>query len=252
MRGNRNVLLMLGAALVAGAVSAQSTPAAAPVKPQTPVADKVAKMEVMLEDWPQLGRYREANAALKPVEEGRVVFYGDSITDHWALDKSFFPGKPYVGRGISGQTTAQMVVRFRQDVVNLHPVAVVILAGVNDIAGNTGPSTLEMIEDNLRSMVEVAQANGIRVVMTSVLPAADFPWKPGQQPAPKIQALNAWIAAYCAEKHVTFVNYYPVMATSEGGMKDGLSYDGVHPTPAGYAVMAPMAQAGIDEALKSK
>src|ERR1700755_264213 len=147
-------------------------------------------------DWPALGRYRQANAQLSPPEAGenRVVFMGNSITEGWApLFADEFPGKPYIGRGISGQTTPQMVLRFRQDVIALQPKVVVILGGTNDIAGNTGPSTLEMIEDNLMSMTEIARANGIRVVLSSVLPVFDYPWKRGLEPAQKIVALNAWM-----------------------------------------------------------
>ena len=179
-----------------------------------------------------------------------MVFFGDSITDAWVSNGgTFFPGKPYVNRGISGQTTPQMLVRFRQDVIDLHPEAVVILAGTNDIAGNTGPSTLEMIEDNLRSMSELAQANGIHVILASVLPAADYPWRKGLEPASKIKALNQWMANYCAEKKIIYLDYYSLMADEAGGMKPGISKDGVHPNAAGYAIMEPLAQKAIDKAL---
>jgi lysophospholipase L1-like esterase len=199
-------------------------------------------------DWAALGRYRAANATLS-ADAARVVFYGDSITDAWISNGgTFFPGKPYVNRGISGQTTPQMVVRFRQDVINLHPTTVVILAGTNDIAGNTGPSTQEMIEDNFRSMTELAKANGIRVILSSVLPAVDYPWKKGLEPAQKIVALNKWLAAYCAEQHITYLDYYAAMVGPDGGMKPGISKDGVHPNAAGYAIMEPLAQAALDQA----
>jgi lysophospholipase L1-like esterase len=206
-------------------------------------------------DWASLGRYREANAALGAPKAGerRVVFYGNSITDAWA--KWFpimFPGKPYVGRGISGQTTPQMLVRFRQDVVALKPAVVVILAGTNDIAGNTGPSTLEMIEDNLASMCEVARANGIRVVLASVLPVRDYPWKRGLEPAPKIIALNAWIRQYAAANGHVYLDYHAAMADARGGMREGISTDGVHPNEAGYRIMAPLAEAAIAEALHAR
>ena len=201
-------------------------------------------------DWPGLGRYTADNATLPKETGGRVVFYGDSITDSWGRSLgTFFPGKPYVNRGISGQTTPQMVVRFRQDVINLHPAAVVILAGTNDIAGNTGPETPEMIEDNFKSMADLAKANGIRVIVSSILPVADYPWKPGLKPALKIQSLNNWIAGYCVTHGLTYLDYYTAMADESGGMKPGLSSDGVHPTAAGYAVMEPLAQAAIDKAL---
>jgi lysophospholipase L1-like esterase len=210
-------------------------------------------MERLRTDWAGLARYREANAALgEPAAgESRVVFMGNSITDAWA--KSFptmFPGKPYVGRGISGQTTPQMLVRFRQDVIALKPKVVVILAGINDIAGNTGPSTQEMIADNLMSMTEIAKANGIRVVLSSVLPAYDFPWRRGMEPAPKVVALNAWIKRYAEQAGVVYLDYYSKMADARGGLPPELAKDGVHPTEAGYRIMAPLAEAAIQEALR--
>jgi acyl-CoA thioesterase-1 len=204
-------------------------------------------------DWAALGRYQKANSALgapRPGEQ-RVVFMGNSITEGWAPRfDSLFPGKPYVGRGISGQTTPQMLVRFRQDVVALKPKVVVILGGTNDIAGNTGPSTLEMIEDNLASMTELAKANGIRVVLVSVLPVADYPWRRGLEPAPKIVALNAWIREYAKRTGETYLDLHAPMADEHQGMKAGLSSDGVHPNAAGYALMATLAQAAIDQALR--
>ncbi len=210
-------------------------------------------MEAKLADWPQLGRYQAANQALEKTTAGRVVFYGDSITDAWGRSLgTFFPGKPYVNRGISGQTTPQMVVRFRQDVINLHPAAVVILAGTNDIAGNTGPETPEAIEDNFKSMADLAKANGVRVIFSSVLPVADYPWKPGLKPAAKIQALNNWLAGYCVNHSITYLDYYTAMEDAQGGMKPGLSSDGVHPTAAGYVIMEPLAQAAIDKTIGSK
>ncbi|HEV2213822.1 MAG TPA: SGNH/GDSL hydrolase family protein [Terracidiphilus sp.] len=206
--------------------------------------------EQLLNDFPWLGRFHDANEQLGPPKAGedRVVFMGDSITEGWELAKSF-PGKPYVNRGISGQTSPQMLVRFRQDVIHLDPKAVVILAGTNDIAGNTGPETLEQMEDNLASMADLAEANHIKVVLCSVTPSVDFPWHRGQQPAPKIEALNAWMQHYSAEKGYVYVDYHSVLADADGGMKPGLSKDGVHPTAAGYALMAPLAEAGIEKAL---
>jgi len=204
-------------------------------------------------DWASLARYRDANAALgapKP-DEQRVVFFGNSITDAWAkYFPQMFPGKPYVGRGISGQTTPQMLIRFRQDVIALQPAVVVILAGTNDIAGNTGPSTLGMIEDNLVSLVELAKANGIRVVMSSVLPVFDYRWAPGLEPAPKIIALNAWMKTYAESHGVVYLDYHTPMADARGGMKEGISTDGVHPNEAGYRIMAPLVERAIAEALK--
>jgi acyl-CoA thioesterase I len=203
-------------------------------------------------DWAFLVRYRDANAALGDPKPGetRVVFMGNSITDAWA--KSFpamFPGKPYVGRGISGQTTPQMLVRFRQDVVALKPSVVVILAGINDIAGNTGPSTQAMIADNLMSMTEIAKTNGIRVVLSSVLPAYDFPWRRGIGPAPKVVALNAWMKCYAAQAGAVYLDYYSKMVDARGGLSPEMASDGVHPTEAGYRIMAPLAEAAIQEAL---
>jgi lysophospholipase L1-like esterase len=234
----------------APAAVAAPAPAVAPVD----TAKQIAAMQVKLDDWPQLGRYRAENAALAPTAPGeeRVVFYGDSITDGWGRGPGmgdFFPGKPYVNRGISGQTTPQMLVRFRQDVIDLHPAAVLILAGVNDVAGNTGLMTPEMTEDNFRSMVELAKANGIRVIIASILPAAEFPWRPGVHPAAKIQALNVWLQGYCADHSLIYLDYYSAMADANGGMKPGLSFEGVHPNANGYAVMTPLAQAAIDKAL---
>ena len=204
-------------------------------------------------DWASLARYRDANVALpapKP-DETRVVLYGDSITEIWArYFDAMFPGKPYIGRGISAQTTPQMLVRFRQDVVALKPRVVVILAGTNDIAGNTGPSTLEMIEDNLASMCEIARANGIRVVLASVLPVYDYPWKRGLEPAPKIIALNSWMKRYAEEKGHVYLDYHSAMTDDRGGLPAELARDGVHPTEAGYRLMAPLLEQAIARALR--
>jgi len=208
--------------------------------------------QVAGEDWPQLAAYREQNRRLgspAPGEE-RVVFFGDSITYAWSLQgREFFPGKPYVNRGLKGQTTPQLLVRFRQDVVQLRPKAVVILAGTNDIAGNTGPSTLPMIEDNLMSMAEIAAMNGIRVVLCSVLPAADYPWRPGLHPADRIVELNAWIRDYAQAHALVYLDYYSAMAGKAGELKPELTVDGVHPNDAGYAVMTPLAARAIAAAL---
>jgi lysophospholipase L1-like esterase len=203
-------------------------------------------------DWPNLNAYREANAKLAlPAEgEARVVFFGDSITYGWnRAGRAFFPGKPYIFRGLKGQTTPQMLIRFRQDVVALRPSVVVILAGTNDVAGNTGPSTLEMIEDNLMSMADLAKANRIRVVLASVLPAADYPWRPGLAPALKTLALNQWMRAYAASHDLIYLDYHSALADADGGMTRGLSIDGVHPNDNGYAIMAPLAERAVAEAL---
>ena len=197
-------------------------------------------------DWAQLGRYAAENARLA---SPRVVFYGDSITEGWKLAE-FFPGKLYVNRGISGQTTPQMLVRFRQDVVNLKPEAVVILAGTNDIAQNTGAETIEQIEGYLAGMCEIARANKIRVVLSSVLPVLDYQWRPGLSPVPKIAALNTWLQQYTQKNKIPYIDYYSSMADAHKAMKPGLSSDGVHPTAQGYALMSPLAERAIAEALK--
>ena len=205
------------------------------------------------QDWAQLQRYRQANAELRPAKPGerRVIFYGNSITEGWARHFSeMFPGKPYIGRGIGGQTTPQMLVRFRQDVIALKPKVVVILAGTNDIAGNTGPSTLEMIEDNLASMAELATSNGIKVVLSSVLPVYDYSWRPGLQPAPKIVALNQWIKTYAGRRGLVYLDFHTAMADERQGMRADLSPDGVHPSAAGYRLMAPLAERAIRKALR--
>ena len=204
-------------------------------------------------DWANLQRYRQTNGELTPSTPGqrRVVFMGNSITESWAqFFPEMFPGKPYVGRGISGQTTPQMLVRFRQDVIALKPAVVVILVGTNDIAGNTGPSTLEMIEDNLMSMTELAKANGIRVVLGSVLPAFDYPWRKGLEPAAKIVALNAWIKAYAARVGAVYLDFHTAMADAQQGLRGDLTRDGVHPTEAGYRIMAPLADRAIADAMR--
>jgi len=210
-------------------------------------------LELNAQDWPNLERFKAENAALgMPAKgENRVVFMGNSITQGWKEKRAeFFTNHPYINRGISGQTTPQMLIRFRQDVIALQPKVVVILAGTNDIAGNTGPSTLEMIEDNLASMAELANANGIKVVLSSVLPVFDYPWKKGLEPAEKIVTLNAWMKAYCAKKGFVYLDYFTPMADERHGMKAELTYDGVHANVEGYKVMEPLVEAAIQQALK--
>jgi lysophospholipase L1-like esterase len=205
-------------------------------------------------DWPWLTHFNQANLALAApaAGENRVVFMGDSITQGWRIEgpAGSFPGKPYINRGISGQTTPQMVLRFRQDVIDLKPKVVVILAGTNDIAGNTGPETLEEIEGYLATMAELATANHIRVVLCSILPAFDYPWKPGMEPAPKIDEVNKWMKSYADDHGHIYVDYHAAMKDERDGLPPALSKDGVHPIAAGYAVMAPLAEAGIEKALK--
>lgn len=208
----------------------------------------------ILRDWPNLHRYHDADAELAPPAPGekRVVFMGDSITDIWGRRYGkFFPGKPYVNRGISGQTTPQMLIRFHPDVIALKPKAVVILAGTNDIAGNTGPTTLEAIEDNFMSMVDLAQANHIRVVLASLTPVCDY-IKPqtGRRPPEKIIALNAWLKEYAAKHHCVYLDYYSAMLDDKNALKKDLTFDGLHPNAAGFAVMGPLAEKAIERALR--
>ena len=217
------------------------------------IADLKVVNERLKSDWPNLNRFREDNKKIGFPAQGekRVVFMGNSITEGWIGTRpEFFKGKPYVNRGISGQTTPQMVIRFRPDVVNLKPAAVVILAGINDIAGNTGPSTLEMIEDNLMAMTEMAQANKIRVVLSSVLPAFDFPWRPGMQPADKVIQLNKWIKDYAEKNGCIYIDYFTPMKDERNGLKAEYSGDGIHPNKAGYLVMEPLVEDAIQKALK--
>lgn len=231
-----------------------SAPPSAPPVSSEAEKYRLAREEQLHVDWAQLKRYQAANqqAGLPAVGENRVVFYGDSITDAW-IDAvpGFFQGKPYLDRGISGQTTPQMLVRMRQDVVDLQPKVVVILAGTNDIAGNTGPSTPEMIEDNFKSMVEIARANGIQPVLASTLPASDYPWKPGLEPGPKIVALNAWLKSYAEKNGLVYLDYYSAMVNDKMGLPAHLSKDGVHPNKDGYAIMGPLAEKAITVALSS-
>jgi lysophospholipase L1-like esterase len=217
-------------------------------------ADDSAKLKAELDrdkkillDWPALSRYAGDNAKLAPSAAGekRVVFMGDSITDGWIRrSPKFFADNPnYVDRGISGQTTPQMLIRFRPDVIALNPKAVVILAGTNDIAGNTGPMTLEMIEDNYASMAELAKAHGIKVFFSSVMPVCDYirPQTDRRPPA-KIIALNEWLKAYCAKNKLVYVDYYSAMLDSQGMLKKEITYDGLHPNEAGYAIIEPIVQ----------
>ena len=207
------------------------------------------------QDWANTDRFKDENAKLGLPSSGehRIVFMGNSITEGWINNRpDFFTGKPYVNRGINGQTTPQMLVRFRPDVINLKPAVVVILAGTNDIAGNTGPSILEMIMDNLISMSELAKANKIKVVLSSVLPVFDYPWKPGLQPADKIIALNVMIKNYADKNGIVYLDYFSSMVDERKGLKKELSGDGVHPNVAGYKIMEPLAEEAIKKALSKK
>lgn len=240
-------------AVVAGQAAPTQPPAPPVFTPEEAEARRLKQHMALADDWANLARYRDENAALgRPAPgERRVVLFGDSITEGWVKAMpELFAGRSWVGRGISGQTTPQMLVRFRQDVVTLSPAVVVILAGTNDISGKTGPATLEMIQDNLASMADIARAHGIRVVLASVLPARHYYWAPAVVPAPQIVKLNAWIRGYAAAQGLGFVDYHTPMADGDGGLKPALSRDGVHPTRAGYEVMAPLAEKGVAEALR--
>lgn len=207
------------------------------------------------QDWPNLKRFQEENSKLAApaANEKRVVFMGNSITEGWKnTSPEFFNGRPYINRGISGQTTPQMLIRFHQDVVNLKPKVVVMLCGINDIAGNSGPSTLEMIEDNIAAMAEIAKANKISVVLSSVLPAFDFPWKPGLEPANKVIALNQWIKEYASAHKLVYLDYFSAMKDERNGLPKSLAGDGIHPNKAGYAIMEPLAEKAIAVAMKKK
>ena len=206
-------------------------------------------------DWGNFKRYRDANTALPKTTSSkpRVVFMGNSITDGWIrADSSFFGEKNYIDRGISGQTTPQMLLRFRPDVIDLKPSVVVILAGINDIAGNTGPMTLEETYGNIVSMAQLAKAANIKVVISSVLPAYDFPWRPGMQPADKVIALNVMLKNYCAKNNIVYLDYFNAMKDNRNGLPSNLSGDGVHPNLAGYRIMEPLAEKAIAEAMKKK
>ena len=206
------------------------------------------------QDWANLGKYESENKMVQPKKSGkkRVVLMGDSITEFWLkIQPDFFSNKPYyIGRGISGQTTPQMLVRFRQDVIELQADVVVILAGVNDIAGNTGPTTNEKIVGNIISMIELAHANGIKVILCSILPAANFNWRPNDKAAETIIQLNQLIQSYAKQQHIPYVDYHTAMADAENGLPKEFSEDGVHPNLKGYQTMSPLLEKAINEVLK--
>jgi lysophospholipase L1-like esterase len=264
-------LATTAAALLTAPLATPQSQSDAPAKPPADcsavaevAAAKLAAAHEVLRDWPELARYRDANAKLSapPKTEQRVVFLGDSITDVWVKPQfgGFFPGKPYIDRGISGQTTPQMLIRFRPDVIALHPKAVVILAGTNDLAGNTGPTTLGEIEANLASMSELARVNRIRVVLASVLPVSNYgrdrDGNPVDQrlkhPPEKILELNAWLRKYAADNKHVYLDYFSATVDDQGLLKKDLSEDGLHPNAQGYAVMSPLAEQAIQTALKQR
>lgn len=203
-------------------------------------------------DWPYLARYRDQNRELK-ASGSRIdaVFLGDSITEGWLQKAPAFFSAGRICRGISGQTTPQLLLRFRQDVIDLRPRAVHIMAGTNDIAGNTGPSTLEMIQDNLLGMTEIALANRVQLIFASIPPASDFPWRPGVDTITPIGAMNAWLKGHAARTRATYADYFAVLSDGQGAMRDGLAFDHVHPTEAGYAAMRPVAEAALRRALST-
>ena len=215
---------------------------------------RATRAAALRDDFGELARYRDANAQLRApaASEKRVVFLGDSITDAWPLDK-FFPGKGYVNRGIGGQTTPQMLIRFREDVINLRPAAVVILAGTNDIAGNTGPMSLEEIEANYASIAELAHAHSIRVVFSSILPVHNYTERSInlyiQRPMSQIRELNRWLQEYCKTNGYVYLNYFDALIDDAGFLKKELAGDGLHPNDTGYALMAPLASAAIEKTL---
>ncbi len=244
--------------LLVGFLSATALGQAPPGSPaaKSLEAYRLSKAAELRDDFGELARYRDANAALKPPAAGerRVVFFGDSITDIWPIPK-YFPGKPYVNRGIGGQTTPQMLIRFRADVINLQPAAVVILAGTNDIAGNTGPMSLEDIEANYASLAELATAHHIRVIFSSVLPVHNYTPQSinlfAQRSPEKIRELNRWMREYCTSNDCVYLDYFSAMVDTHGLLKKELAEDGLHPNPDGYAVMAPLAEAAIQKAMSA-
>src|SRR6202049_1558931 len=262
MRSSRNFRSLM-IVLVLGVSALAQQPAQIPAIPPTGFAGldqyRASRIAVFTDDFGQLARYRDANAVLKPPAPGenRVVFFGDSITDIWHIDE-YFPGKPYVNRGIGGQTTPQMLVRFRQDVIDLQPKVVIILAGTNDIAGNTGPMRLEDIEADYASLAQLARANNIKVIYSSVLPVHNYTPKSqdlfAQRSPEKILALNRWLKEYCAtaSNGCTYLDYFSALVDDKGLLKKDLADDGLHPDAAGYKMMAPMAEAAIEKALANQ
>ena len=216
---------------------------------------RASRVAVYFNDFGQLARYRDANAALKPPAptENRVIFFGDSITDIWHLDE-FFPGKGYINRGIGGQTTSQMLVRFRQDVIDLQPKVLLILAGTNDIAGNSGPISNEDIEANYASLADLARASNIHVIFASILPVYNYTPRSQEffnsRPMDRILALNQWLKHYCDKNNLIYLDYFSAVVDDKGMLKQDLADDGLHPNKAGFALMAPLAEKSIAKALQ--
>jgi len=253
MSGNRLLL-----AVLAGLVAAQTAPCQLVDQYNPPKANcclqfAAQNLADQLQDWNQIGRYHADDEKLKaqPTDPHRVVFLGDSITDGWNLAQ-YFPGKPYVNRGISGQTTPQMLVRMYPDVIELKPAALVILAGTNDIARNTGPETLAMIEDNFQAMTDLAQAHGIKVILCLLTPVSDYTEhkQTERRPPADILKLNAWLKEYAGQTHATIADYYSAAVDDKGMLKEGYSGDGLHPNAKGYELMVPVVEAAIEKALQ--
>jgi lysophospholipase L1-like esterase len=255
-------ILLLGISLAAqqAADTAEKKTVPTPGIPATGFAGldqyRASRIAMFTDDYGQLTRYRAANAEWKGASaQDRVVFFGDSITDTWKLN-NYFPGQPYVNRGIGGQTTPQMLVRFRQDVIDLHPKVVVVLAGTNDIAGNTGPMRAEDIEADLASMAELAKAHGIAVVLASVLPVHNYTPKSqdffAQRPMARILEVNRWLKDYCAKNGIVYLDYFSALVDEKGLLKKDLAEDGLHPNDAGFKIMAPLAEAAIAKAASAR
>ncbi len=246
---------------ILGFAAIAQTPTPAPVDPLTAEKQRGDRLQARLNDFANLARYRDANTKLAPPskDEKRVVFMGDSITDGWKLDQ-YFPGQPYVNRGISGQTTPQMVLRFRPDVIDLKPKVVVILAGTNDISSYPGPTNIATIEGNLTSMVDLARANGINVVLATVMPVSDYNKNAAGvpiirtvlRPPAQISELNVWIKNFCAERGLVYLDYFTPMADEKGLLRSDIANDGLHPNAKGYEVIKPLALEAINKALKLK
>ena len=244
--------LLLSLLLLTTGASAQLVEDFNPPKTNCCLQGTAQSLADQLQDWNQLGRYHAANEALKkePISAGRVVFFGDSITDGWKLE-TYFPGKPYVNRGIGGQTTAQMLVRMFPDVINLKPAALILLAGTNDIARNNGPQTIDQIAQNIQAITELAQLHRIKVILCGLLPVSDYTARkqlPRRPPA-DILKLNAWIRDYAARAKAIYCDYFTATADENGLLKDGFSGDGLHPNAKGYELMVPVAEAAIKKAL---
>lgn len=247
----RNTLALI-ALLLPGSAAAQLVDDYNPPRAQCCQAGPAQQLANTLQDWNQLGRYHADNEKLKaqPAEPGRVVFIGDSITDGWKLSQ-YFPAKPYVNRGISGQTTAQMIVRFMEDVINLKPAAVMIFAGTNDIARNNGPQTMAQVQGNFQMMTELAQLHGIKVILCAVTPVSDYgprPMTTGRPPT-DILKMNAWLKDYAAKTKATYCDFFGAVVDEKGWLKDGISRDGLHPNDKGYELMTPVLSAAISKAL---